>query len=85
MTRAVLSLGEEAGECIGKYQKWLRGDYDALVMLDGMKKELGDLLFYISVTCTELNISLEEVAELNIKKLQDRKSRGVICGSGDER
>ena len=89
LERAFLSIGEEAGECIGKYQKWLRGDYDAKGNFDAavidIKKELGDLLFYIAVTAHELNIPLEDIAKLNIEKLQDRKKRGVICGSGDTR
>ena len=89
LTRAVLSLGEESGECIGKYQKWLRYDYDTKGGYDAfvidIKKELGDLLFYIAVTAHELNIPLEEIARANIEKLQDRKRRGVICGSGDTR
>lgn len=36
-----------------------------------------------AVRCTGL--SLHEVAEANIKKLRDRKARGVIGGSGDNR
>lgn len=48
-------------------------------------KELGDVLWYVSQMCTELNVSLEDVALANIIKLADRKARGVLQGSGDER
>lgn len=34
---------------------------------------------------TELNLSLEEIASLNIKKLSSRKERGRLRGSGNER
>jgi len=32
-----------------------------------------------------LGLSLQEIAELNIAKLVDRKNRGVLQGSGDNR
>jgi hypothetical protein len=35
--------------------------------------------------CTELNLTLEEVADANIQKLFSRLERGMIGGSGDER
>lgn len=53
--------------------------------LELVKKELGDQLWYIAATCRDLGISMQEVAEMNIKKLKDRQDRGVIQGSGDLR
>lgn len=35
-------------------------------------EELGDLLWYVGIACDALNISLEEVMERNIAKLQER-------------
>ncbi len=34
---------------------------------------------------TDIGITLEDVAEANIEKLQSRKQRGVLDGSGDNR
>ena len=51
----------------------------------GIKKELGDVLWYISNLCTELNFNLEDVAIQNLEKLKLRVSKGKISGSGDER
>ena len=51
----------------------------------GIKKELGDVLWYISNLCTELNFNLEDVALQNLEKLKLRASRGKISGSGDDR
>jgi NTP pyrophosphatase (non-canonical NTP hydrolase) len=48
-------------------------------------KELGDVLWYLSQIATELNLSLEQVAQLNIEKLFDRETRGVIKSEGDNR
>jgi len=50
-----------------------------------LKGELGDVLWYLSQICTELELSLDEVAEHNIAKLYDRLERGKIGGEGDNR
>ena len=48
-------------------------------------KELGDVLWYISQLSAELGLSLEEIASLNLEKLNSRKERGALRGSGDNR
>lgn len=50
-----------------------------------ISKELGDQMFYVAWMCTMLGLDLETVAQENQDKLQDRKKRGVLGGSGDER
>ena len=50
-----------------------------------MAKELGDVLWYVAQIATELGTDLETVARVNIMKLGDRKERGVLGGSGDDR
>ena len=50
-----------------------------------MLKELGDVLWYVANTATELGVSLQYVAELNVEKLRDRQKRGVLHGSGSDR
>ena len=81
-----LGLGE-AGEVQGKVKKILR-DNDGAASDESrlaIAKELGDLLWYIAQTCTEIDISLEQVARMNLAKLADRAQRGVLGGSGDDR
>ena len=82
-----LGLSEEAGEVAGKYAKVVRDN--AGVIDEELKreivKELGDVLWFISELCTNLNVSLAEVAQKNLDKLASRKARGVIHGSGDNR
>lgn len=48
-------------------------------------KEAGDILWQLSQCLKEMNISMQEVAEMNLKKLEDRQQRGVLKGSGDNR
>ena len=50
-----------------------------------LMKELGDVMWYLAEACTQLNVTMQDVAEMNIEKLADRQRRGVIGGSGDER
>ena len=80
-----LKLNGEAGEVGEAYAKYLRGDYDFAEAQCRISKELGDVLWYVSQLASELDISLGDVAADNIRKLQDRKQRGVLRGSGDNR
>ena len=48
-------------------------------------KEIGDQLWYLAAKCNELDVNLSDVAAINLRKLRDRQSRGVLGGSGDER
>ena len=82
-----LGLAEEAGEVAGKFAKAVRdnaGVIDEAYKFE-IEKELGDVLWFVAECCTVLRIDMNEVAELNIKKLADRKGGGVIDGSGDNR
>ena len=82
-----LGLCGEAGEVADKVKKVLRdqgGTFDA-DSLDGLRLELGDVLWYVSQLATELHLSLDEIAEANLAKLASRVARDVIAGSGDRR
>lgn len=48
-------------------------------------KEVGDVLWYLSAACRELNITLHEAAVANLQKLCDRTERDALRGSGDKR
>lgn len=50
-----------------------------------IKKEIGDIFWYLTSLSNELNINLEEVLKLNIMKLENRISKNKISGSGDNR
>ena len=52
---------------------------------DLLKKELGDVLWYLAVLAKDLGLSLDDIARHNIEKLHDRKGRGVVHGKGDTR
>lgn len=83
----VLGLANEAGEVAGKVKKVFR-DKDGYINEEtrqALKAELGDVLWYLAQVATELDLSLDEIAEYNIAKLYDRLERGKIRGDGDNR
>ena len=82
-----LGLVGEAGEVAEKVKKVIRdkkGIFDE-ESKRAIKKELGDVLWYISNLCTEFNFDLDEVSIENLEKLKSRSNRGKISGSGDDR
>jgi NTP pyrophosphatase (non-canonical NTP hydrolase) len=82
-----MGMVNEAGEVAGKVKKIFRDHGGEISEADRMalKKELGDVLWYLAQICTELDLSLQEVAEANLIKLFSRLERGQIRGDGDER
>lgn len=50
-----------------------------------LKKEIGDVLWYISQVAYELGYDLSEIATANVNKLLGREQRGTLLGSGDNR
>ena len=82
-----LGLANEAGEVAGKIKKVFRdkGGVIGEAEREALQSELGDVLWYLAQTCTELELSLDEVAEHNIEKLYSRLERGKIGGEGDVR
>ena len=82
-----LGLVNEAGEVAGKIKKVFR-DKDGEINEEtksALKAELGDVLWYLAQVATELDLTLDEIAEYNIEKLMDRLERGKIKGDGDNR
>lgn len=80
--RFALALSEEVGELCGKLKRVMRGDYNEP---EGELYELGDILFYLSAYASECGSTLNEVISLNMSKLEARKNKGVIKGTGDYR
>jgi len=82
LSYTALGLAEEAGEYAGKVSKLIR---DNVFETQLAAKELGDVLWQLTRAATELNIKLEDVAQMNIDKLTKRLQNGTIQGSGDTR
>ena len=87
MMEKVLGLTGEAGEVADKVKKVIRDDEGKISeeKKEQIAKELGDVLWYVASIARYLGYSLEDVAKMNIEKLQSRMERGVLSGSGDDR
>jgi len=84
---SALALAGEAGEVANKVKKIYRDD-GGLVTDDRraqIKKELGDVLWYVAALCSDLGLKMRDVAVGNINMLIDRKQRNVLHGDGDDR
>jgi NTP pyrophosphatase (non-canonical NTP hydrolase) len=82
-----LGLANEAGEVAGKVKKIFRDKQGEISAEDreALKYELGDVLWYLTQICTELDLTLQQVAEANLDKLFSRLERNRIRGDGDHR
>ena len=84
---SVMGFAEESGEVCGKFAKAVR-DNNGIIdeeRKQAIKKELGDVCWFVAEISTLLGFSLEEVMQGNLDKLASRKERGVLHGSGDDR
>jgi NTP pyrophosphatase (non-canonical NTP hydrolase) len=71
-----LGLNGEAGEVAEQLKKAIRNDGQITAerrakILD----EIGDVLWYVSRIATEFNVSLTEIAEQNVAKLEQRRQK----------
>lgn len=90
-------LLEEAGEVAGVMKRIHRRDaeyvestewYDneaTQFAYERLKAELGDVLWYTAILADVLGYTLGEIATENLAKLQRRKAKDMIHGSGDDR
>jgi len=85
---AVLGLTNEAGEVAGKLKKIIR-DKNCEISFEDVNNigdEVGDVFWYQAQTLNNLqNLNGDAILNSNIQKLNSRKERGVLQGSGDKR
>ena len=68
----LLGLSGEIGTLITGYKKFLRDGAAYELFHANVKEELGDILWYLANAAENFGISLEEIAEYNLKKTSDR-------------
>jgi len=79
-----LGLTGEAGEVANKVKKLFR-DGESQELRTELAKELGDVMWYMARLSSVLKVDLTETLAKNVAKLESRKARGVLTGSGDNR
>ena len=74
LINGVMGLCGESGEAIDIVKKWLAQGHE--LDREKLKKELGDIAWYLAETATALDLSLEDVLQGNIDKLKKRYPEG---------
>jgi NTP pyrophosphatase (non-canonical NTP hydrolase) len=84
---ALLNLSGEVGELHSLLAKRIRDGHVAKQpdFNELLGKELGDILWTLAAIAQDYGWTLSELAEMNIEKLESRKQRNVLTGSGDTR
>ena len=88
MEYLTLGLTGEAGEIANKVKKFIRdgaAQDEYLAKRIEIGYEIGDVLWYCAVLAKEMEMDLGHIMENNLQKLADRKKRGTLSGSGDNR
>ena len=84
-----LGLAGETGEVLEIIKKMIRDKGGVFETTqedrEKLKKELGDVLWYLSAVAYYNDIELEDIAKTNLEKLASRQKRNKIHGSGDNR
>lgn len=82
-----LAMCGEAGEVADKVKKSLRDKHGELTSGDrlGIASEIGDVLWYAANLARVIGYDLDEIAQMNITKIQGRIERGTLHGAGDYR
>ena len=82
-----LGLAGEAGEVANQIKKIHRDDggVPSEQRIRDVAHEIGDCLWYLAALCTDLGLSMDDIASDNIAMLASRQERGTIHGDGDYR
>ena len=76
---AAVGMSAEAGEFTEIIKKIIfQGKPVTEENLFHLKRELGDIMWYVSQACLGLDISLEEVIQMNFEKLSARYPEGAF-------
>ena len=87
ITYPALGMAGEAGEVANKVKKLIRDGPDNRpdTWREDIASEIGDVLWYCAALANDLNLTLGMIAAQNLAKLQERKAKGTLSGSGDTR
>ena len=83
LINSVMGLCGESGEAIDIVKKWFAHGHE--LDREHLKKELGDIAWYLAEAATALDITLESVLEANIEKLKKRYPEGFETKRSIER
>lgn len=83
MFDACLGLSGEVGELNDIVKKWIF--HESNFNTEHMKKELGDVMWYVAMFCESMNWDLNEILSMNIEKLKMRYPEGFSVERANNR
>ena len=83
LINSVMGLCGESGEAIDIVKKWLAHGHE--LDREHLKKELGDIAWYLAEAATALDMDLEEILQANIDKLKKRYPQGFSAADSINR
>lgn len=69
-----LGLAGESGEVLDMVKKWVFHEKD--LDKDHLKKEIGDVMWYVAMLCESFGFDLDEILQMNVDKLKARYPEG---------
>lgn len=83
LINSVMGLCGESGEAIDIVKKWFAHGHE--LDKEHLKKELGDVAWYLAEASSALGFTLEEILDANIDKLRKRYPEGFETKKSVER
>ena len=83
LINSVMGLCGESGEAIDVVKKWLAHGHE--LDKEHLKKELGDIAWYLAEAATALDTDLEDILQANIDKLKRRYPEGFSTANSVNR
>ena len=74
LLNACLGLSGETGELLDMVKKWIF--HEKPLDQEHLKKELGDVMWYVAMFCKAMNWNLDDVMRINVDKLKARYPEG---------
>ena len=71
---ACLGLSGEVGETLDMIKKWIFHEKE--LDTEHLKKELGDIMWYMAMMCHSFGFDLDEIMQMNVDKLRARYPEG---------
>lgn len=84
-TVPLLGLAGEVGSLLTEYKKFLRDGSKYRPFQDQVAEEIGDVLWYLAAIARKAGLELEDVAQENIAKLQERWPQEAVQGEAGVR
>src|SRR6266478_2725286 len=72
----MLGLAGETGQLLSEYKKHLRDGEAHRLFKERVSEELGDLLWYVANVASKFDLTLDKIAEDNLRKVRDRWGEG---------